>query len=247
MWDKNVSGHALVGFIISGMEAQDFYPLCSVGPDYHHESDSPWQLRVADVGTITISSGKIEACDPFFTLSEDYVFPFPNGTFPVKVTVADASEKQDWSHEREAYLSIIVRDEPAVAYRLARPVGVGEADPLPIEGFWGVGVDSATVGLVDADAAQICVEQDEALDFIWPDDDKAVGWWDFIDDSDHYEVAMANIPIPGCADGASIVISHSGWGDGHYPVVYSYNAADELVACHVDFKVVGNYQYDEEE
>jgi len=34
------------------------------------------------------------------------------------------------------------------------------------------------------------------------------------------------------------VIVHSGWGDGAYPVVGSFDGSDRLVAVHIDFQVV---------
>lgn len=214
------------------MDAKDFYPLCTVGKEY--DSDERVDMQVIDLGTITISSGTVMACDPFMFLDGGEEYAFPNGTFPVKITEVGLDA---------AYLSVIVRDEPAVSYEVARPVGVPDDAPWPEDGPWGATVDCTKAGLVDGEAARAFYQQESAHDIVWPEDE-AGGWIDIIDDENHYRVGEANIPIPGDPNGASIAICHSGNSLTTYPLVYAYNTAGELVACHLDFMVVGNEQYE---
>jgi hypothetical protein len=59
-----------------------------------------------------------------------------------------------------------------------------------------------------------------------------------MDDPDHVREGIANIPLPLGKGGENIVIVHSGWGDGSYPIVGGYDADDRLVRVHIDFMVV---------
>jgi hypothetical protein len=58
-----------------------------------------------------------------------------------------------------------------------------------------------------------------------------------MDNPDHIRAGLANIPLPLATEGTNIVISHSGWGDGFYPVVGGYDATGGLVAVHIDLLV----------
>src|ERR1035441_2410732 len=62
-------------------------------------------------GDLTLPSGRLVACDPFaFMRAGGNPFILcPTGAFPVQVTLADVSERQDRSHVREAYASITFR------------------------------------------------------------------------------------------------------------------------------------------
>jgi hypothetical protein len=59
-----------------------------------------------------------------------------------------------------------------------------------------------------------------------------------MDDPSHIREGIANIPLPHATQDESIVVIHSGWGDGHYPVIGGYDTSDRLVRVHIDFLVV---------
>jgi hypothetical protein len=63
-------------------------------------------------------------------------------------------------------------------------------------------------------------------------------WFARMDDPSHIRAGIANIPLPLAAGGENIVIFHSGWGDGLYPVISGYDASDLRVRVHIDFFVV---------
>lgn len=42
---------------------------------------------------------------------------------------------------------------------------------------------------------------------------------------------------PGAGDGENVVLSHSGWGDGFYPVVTTHDAEGRLLGVHLDLLV----------
>lgn len=121
-------------------------------------------LWTVPCGELGLPSGRLVAGDPFVFLSPTDT-PFivvPRGKFPVVVTLADVSDKQDRSHIREAYASIIFSAHTE-AYRKALPLA---------------------------------------------------------------------------KDGENLILFHSGWGDGCYPVVGSFDSSGRLVAAHIDFFVI---------
>jgi len=182
-----------------------------------------WRLRVQDLGVLVVESGRLLACDPFVTLTDGgVVVAIPPGDHPVKVTIADVSDQQDGSHEREAYLSVVVRDGQAV--RHAPMVPVDHSRPKPGE-FHGVGVDSGTVGFVDEVAAK------EYL----PSGDIPESWLSRMD------AGYADIALPGAKDGENVIMCHSGLGDGYYPVIGTYDGRGELLGVHIDLQVVGRF------
>ena len=63
-------------------------------------------------------------------------------------------------------------------------------------------------------------------------------WFAQMDDPSHIRPRLANLMLPLAQNGENIIIIHSGWGDGNYPVVGSFDANDQLLAVHIDFFVV---------
>jgi hypothetical protein len=43
--------------------------------------------------------------------------------------------------------------------------------------------------------------------------------------------------MPLASNGENVVLSHSGWGDGFYPVLASYAADGTLLGIHIDLLV----------
>ncbi|MFT6396409.1 MAG: hypothetical protein ACJAYU_001152 [Bradymonadia bacterium] len=200
-----------------------------------------FHLSVVDCGALKIASGKLAACDPFVCLDgvgEGYV-KVPKGEFPVTATIADVSGEDDGSLMREAYLTVRFNDAPEKTRKLLQMSADGTAaNDLPDGEFYGFSVDAGTACLVDADAVapgmpEDSLEWDETV--FQPDDG---GWFDRMEDEHHIREGIANLPLPRNPDEANIVICHSGWGDGVYPMVGGYDADGRLVAVHIDFLVV---------
>lgn len=198
-------------------------------------------LRVVDLGAVRVPSGRVEACDPFGDLGGGPVFDVEPGDYPVRVTIADVSKEQDGSHEREAYLSLVLGD--------GEPVAVEEAQ-VASGPDWGVGVDSGTVAFVDHEAvpAAMPAEEDGAdwySDIF--DSGEPESWFSLMDSSEHYRAGTANIVMPLAGDGENVVLSHSGWGDGVYPVLLTRDAEGAPVGLHIDLGVVGAFAGDDED
>lgn len=188
-------------------------------------------IAVVDLGELSLPSGRLVAADPFVTLTrENDYYPVPAGRYPVRVTV-------DETLGREMYLSLLLSSAPEVA-RLplipSHPDGSPYPAPEPGEEY-GVPVDAGTVCFVDGEAVRRGMPADETTWFeSLFDNGQDDSWFSQMDSATHHRSGLANIPLPLAADGASIVLCHSGWGDGFYPVIGSFDASERLVAVHID-------------
>lgn len=193
-----------------------------------------YSRTVHDLGELKVLSGRLEASDPFVNLGEGLVVTIPPGTYPVRVTVADVSEEQDGSHLRESYLSVMLAE--GTATRVEYLVPDGATPPADPEEFYGVGVDAGTVGFADAEAvARYMPEGDRYSEFF--DNGREDSWFALMDSAEHCIPGCANIVLPAAPDGENLVLAHSGWGDGFYPVLGSYDAEGRLLAVHIDLFV----------
>ncbi|GAB3170957.1 hypothetical protein GCM10027059_38350 [Myceligenerans halotolerans] len=185
---------------------------------------------VHEVGDLHVPSGRLEASDPFVFLGEGCTVPIPPGSYPAFVTVADVSEAADGSHLRESYLSVVLHDDaPVAAVRL----GIPEGKDTPEDGAWyGTGVDAGTVAFADATAAEALPRSfDSSLE------ETHDRWMDLLDDPRHHGKDRANAPLPGVAGGENVVLTHSGWGDGFYPVITTHDSDGRLLGVHIDLLV----------
>ena len=203
--------------------------------------DGPRHLWTVPCGELALSSGRLVACDPFAFLSPKGT-PFivvPQGRFPVAVTLADVSEKQDRSHIREAYASIAFSSSVEV-YRRCIPLATdGQKRPEPHgDGFVGFGVDTGTACFVDESLIGPCMPDPQTWYESLFENARKDCWFRRMDDATHIREGIANITLPLAKNGENLILFHSGWGDGCYPVVGSFDSAGGLVAAHIDFFIV---------
>jgi Protein of unknown function (DUF4241) len=205
------------------------------------QDDTLIVLSVVDCGELVARTGRLVVCDPFTGLSPtgNRVIPIPAGRFPVKVTLADVSGLGDGSHLREAYATLILSDAPETRRRVWQLRSENGHDPSLVGGeFQGFPVDSGTACFVD-EGALASGMPDRAT---WYEDvfesDESTAWYSQLRDPDHLRKGLANVPLPLATDGSNAVLFRSGWGDGIFPVIAGYDAADNLVRIHVDFLVI---------
>lgn len=210
------------------MRLIDFYALRSgVAP----LNERACVLSLRDAGTLTVTSGQIEIADPI-NFGQGFVVDLPAGVHPVRLTIADVSERLDRSHLRVAYLSVNVRDDPPASVESVVPVGKPAPEPGRV---YCVAVDCAMVGVADvAEAKRISdLPYEQTRD--WFDDGLfAERAYETADDY----VAPQDIPLFAAGAGENYVTCPSGWGDGRYGVFATRNARGELCGLHVDFEVV---------
>ena len=127
-----------------------------------------------------------------------YVEP---GDYPVRVTIADVSKEHNGSHEREAYLSLVLRDVEAADIEEARPVS----------GTGFITVDAGLVAFVDHEAVATAMPEDQTT---WYDDVIETGepdcWFSLLYSSEHYREGAANIVMPLAQAGENVVMSGAG-------------------------------------
>jgi hypothetical protein len=196
---------------------------------------------VVDCGSLYVPSGKLVACDPFAFMQarNNPHLIIPAGRYPVTVTLADVSEKLDRSHIREAYASVLIKDGRE-AYRRTLPLAKeGEALPeLKDDEYVGFRVDAGTACFVDDSAISAGMPDPKNWLPELFENERSDSWFNRMDDPNHIREGIANIVLPLAKNGENLVLFHSGWGDGVYPVVGSYDDADVLLAVHIDFSVV---------
>lgn len=168
-----------------------------------------------------VSSGTLIARDPFGPRIGGCLLAVPNGSYRVWATVVDVSD--DGHPElRQAYLSVAFSDGAAAT--------LGSADellvpPVPSSGAF-TGTDHGLLAVHDAAVEDsvlgACADTVERS--LWAPD---IG------------PGYANVSLEPAA-GANIVVSGSGWGDGGFPVLATFDRDDRPVAVHVDFGVVGD-------
>lgn len=110
-------------------------------------------------------------------------------------------------------------------------------EPLPDGEFYGIPVDAGTVAFADVVGVETGMPSGNWYDDLF-DPPTGDGWFNRMDDPSHYRAGVANIPIPNASNGENVVLSHSGWGDGFYPVVTTFDEAECLLAVHIDLMVV---------
>jgi len=209
-------------------------------------------LTKVSCGTLKLPSGKLVCCDPFTGMNknENPFINVPTGEFIVVVTLADVSPELDGSHYREAYASIIFDENAQEMHRKSlTPAIAGEqSEEVLNEGeFIGFSVDAGTACFVDAESLKEGMPDEDS----WFDDlfdcSEEKCWFELMDDPKHIREGIANIELPTSKQNNNLILFHSGWGDGTYPVIGGYDASGNLIAVHIDFFVIPDPSFEEEE
>lgn len=136
-------------------------------------------------------------------------------------------------------MTLRISPGPGVRRKVLALLREGEETPELEEGeFIGFGVDAGTACFVDDEATKSCMpDPEDWYDDLFDNDDPG-SWFSLMDNPEVIRAGIANIPLPLAKNGESILIVHSGWGDGSYPVIGLFDEKDRLLAVHVDFAVV---------
>ncbi len=224
----------------------EFWAALDSGRLVSIDEDEEYQLSTVDCGVLNMPSGQLVACDPFAGLQKSgnpFVMVSP-GQYQVIVTLADVSKAKDGSHIREAYASLLLDQEAKEVKRKIITPLIGDQSPVPPEmdkegSFYGFPVGAGTACFVDNVSVQTVMPGE---DVDWYEEIFIEGatnsWFDLMDDAGHIRNGIANIDLPSASNGENIIIIHSGWGDGSYPVIGGYDKDDRLIRVHIDFMVV---------
>lgn len=188
-------------------------------------------LQRQPCGTLSITSGRIVACDPLVQPERQ---PFARelqarGAFAVE-TLHDSGRialAVLWLRERAAVRTDDLRWEMAL-------IDGESLDTLGDDEFYGYPVDAGVGCFMDVDGAAAMAERDrreaENPDYVSYYDDVIAGEMGDADTADHWPLG------PGSAN--NTVIFRSGWGDGSYPSFWALDAAGEPVALVTDFMTI---------
>ncbi|MEZ2298313.1 DUF4241 domain-containing protein [Variovorax sp. RCC_210] len=188
-------------------------------------------LQRQPCGTLSITSGRIVACDPLVQPERQ---PFARelqarGAFAVE-TLHDSGRialAVLWLRERAAVRAADLRWEMAL-------IDGESPDTLGDDEFYGYPVDAGVGCFMDIDGAAAMAERDrreaENPDYVSYYDDVIAGEMGDADTADHWPLG------PGSAN--NTVIFRSGWGDGSYPSFWALDAAGEPVALVTDFMTI---------
>lgn len=237
------------------MTIENFYALHEgVVPFYYWDSPSDQALdsdpsssvlRSHDVavhrvflGDLKVPSGKLAASDPFVTVDEPIVFNLTPGVYPVYATVADVSKEQDKSHYREAYVTIVISEKESVHLAPLLPEEPEDDNDEDDGLFYHIGVDAGAVAFHDYNAIEKYLQE-------CGDD-----YGKFPDGLSEVEISTNEISYgvfsPYSEQEGNLIFCHSGWGDGFYPVMQTTDIDGKLTGIHIDLKIVGGTEDEEE-
>lgn len=190
-------------------------PLFEAGTEFELTVGGRAPVKLHDAGELNLPSGKVIASDPSWLPSwkrlniAPYTVSVAPGRYPVSLAVLDLQ-----GHDLVAGARLAISEQPVIAWESALRPGEDQASLQP-GGFFGVGVDIANAGFLDAVALPYMAEQEDK------------GGRDF-------QVLMTQLSAQRTdpSTGANYIAFNTGYGDGHYPV-WIGRAADSSVACFV--------------
>ncbi|MFI1914018.1 DUF4241 domain-containing protein [Nocardia sp. NPDC020380] len=132
---------------------------------------------------------------------------------------------------RNAYLSLILNDDPPATIENVAPEGKLPAPPGKI---YGISVGAGLAGFVDTQAVAKIPDDlyNTVLDTGHP------GAWIDLFSKDPRIPQYANTIVPFAPDHQNIVFCQSGWGDGFYPLLATRATDGRMTALHLDFGII---------
>lgn len=195
-------------------------------------------VRRRSIGTLSLTSGKLVACDPLTSLDTEAFFQrFEPGNYQVYMFIAELRDE-----ERAAYVMIRLAPGNAVRWEIANVHEVlderqGLLNP-PEEGY---SVDSSIGSFMDADTALALIDYKQ---IVMPEENelerqvraqvrkrrkRGPGW---------ASIALGHdlkLPYP---DERNLVAFDTGYGPGVYPTYIGRDADDQIVSVVTDFQVL---------
>ena len=211
-----------------------------------------YKLSTIDCGKLKLPSGKLICCDPFAGMNKtgNPYIKIPPGEYNVVVTLADVSPDLDGSHIREAYASLLIdSSEKEVVRNCLQPTtnGIPDRKKLNEGEYYGFGVDAGTACFVDVESLEEGMPEDDTWYEELFENDKEDCWFELMDNPELIREGIANIKLPLTKNDNNLILFHSGWGDGFFPVIGGYDKNENLTSVHIDFFVVSAPEEDEVE
>jgi hypothetical protein len=187
------------------------------GARFELDDGSEVAVELNGGGQLSLPTGRLIVADPDPWMHEQKPFleTVEPGEYPLQVSVIRFADTPD--HTRVAACALWVSDRPTASWNNAwregeHPLLLGEGE------FYGVGVDSGRVALVDASVAR---EFEDTIE-------------------DAYAQMSGSAQVLAAPSGANLITVSAGWGDGAYPVWVGRDADGELTCFVVDFLVLAH-------
>jgi hypothetical protein len=219
-------------------------------------------VRVAHLGNLVVTTGRIIACDPFWLdmAPEPYTTVVPCGQYPVLVSVISYAD----GDQRVACAMLRFTDSEAIRWEMAlrpgqdlRTLAPGELSCYSVDAGTGCFADQAVVEALLAEAGIHDVDDwriGPAGPHRTPDGDTTPEWRALVDsvytwneafgdqlveklEATEYISTTVTVQVQAGTEGNLIAFS-SGWGDGCYASFFGYDAHDNLVCLVTDFQVL---------
>lgn len=113
----------------------------------------------------------------------------------------------------------------------ALPAGIGAVNPFAVPD-WDVMIQGS-----DAQSRLVPTHPKTWYDGLF-DTGRRDSWFARMDDPAEIREGLANLALPKGDGSSNAIVVHSGYGDGYYPLIATFDAKGELVAVHIDFLVV---------
>lgn len=223
-------------------------PLSKIDYDFYYSISRHGEvdLFILDLGVVNITSGQIVACDPLVNLGNTAPFTkkIKPGKYPVKICVAKSTEMGT----RYAFAKLQVSDTKTVKWELAITEDLKtKVKELKDNEYFGFPVDAGLGSFCDNKTQSLYVKFEQ--EFL--ENNKNANMYDdffadkfkenAIDKNDPNDIGdWLNFTIPTTEN--NIIMFHSGYGDGYYPVYWGYDQKGSITALLIDFMLFG---YDE--
>ncbi|MDM9581333.1 MULTISPECIES: DUF4241 domain-containing protein [unclassified Nostoc] len=181
-------------------------------------------LNPYKIGKLNLTSGKLIACDPLVFPGTDPFSPnFKTGCYPVFLSIARNLNNEE---PMVAYAMVQISEVTAVRWELATRVGEKLSDLKEGEGFFGYGVDSGIGCFMDADAAQIIINNTWETEIY--EHTLACKLDNLLEEENSLGVMLANMCVNEF-NKANVIAFATALGDGFYYTYFGYDTNNNVV------------------
>ncbi|GAC1369105.1 MAG: DUF4241 domain-containing protein [Aquirhabdus sp.] len=221
-------------------------PLSTIDYDFYFNTSKHGdiELSVLELGLLNLTTGKIIVCDPlvFLEHTSPMIKEVTPGQYPVKISVAKHTEMG----ERYALAKLEITKQETVKWELAITQDVeNKINELKGDAYFGFPVDAGLGCFCDLQAQEA---YSKFMNEFYGSNPNANIYDDYFaeqfkknakNQNDVNDIGdWLNYSVPESKN--NIIMFHSGFGDGYYPVYWGYDANNNLTSLMIDFQVFGD-------
>jgi len=189
-----------------------------------HTRFGTFLLTPYKIGELNLTTGKLIACDPLVFPGTDPFTPnFQSGCYPVILSIARNLKNEE---PMVAYAMVQISEATPVRWELATRFGEKLSDLKEGEGLFGYGVDSGIGCFMDADAAQVIIDNTWETEMY--EDTLASKLDNLLEEDNSLGVMWANMCVNE-STGANVIAFATALGDGFYHTYFGYDTKNNIV------------------